>query len=115
MSPRQFLAIGLVALGSLTAASPWLLGFHGEESAALSACGLSALLFAAALAALVEHVFASAGAMTIGAWSLAAPLLFGFAANGPAFIAHVAAGTAAMLVAAMSLDWRSEGPPEMRV
>jgi hypothetical protein len=64
---------------------------------------------------LVEQRFASAGAMTIGAWSLAAPLLFGFAANGPAFIAHVAAGTAAMLVAAMSLDWRSEGPPEMRV
>ena len=115
MSPGHFLAIGLVALGSLTAASPWLLGFHGEESAALSACAVSALLFAAALAGLVEQRLASAGAMTIGAWSLAAPLLFGFAANSSAFVPHVAAGTAAMLLVAMSLDWRSQGPPEFRV
>jgi hypothetical protein len=115
MSPRDFLSVGLVALGSLTAASPWLLGFRGEESAALSACAVAALLLAAALAALVEHRFASVGAMTIGAWSLAAPLLFGFAATGAAFAAHVVAGTAAMLLAAISLDWRSQGPPEIPV
>ena len=115
MSPKDFLAVGLVGVGSLTAASPWLLGFAGEDTAALSVCAIAALLFTAALAGLIEQHFAAAGAMTIGAWSLAAPLLFGFAENSSAFVAHAAAGTAAMLLAAMSLDWRSQGPPEIRV
>lgn len=43
-----------------------------------------------------------------------APILLGFAEAGSAFLAHVAVGSAAMLLAAITADWQSQGPPEIR-
>lgn len=116
MSSKDLLALGLLGLALLTLASPWLLGFSGNELAAVSACAIAALLMAGAVAGLAERsTLAETGALTIGAWSMVAPLLLGFAQDGAAFMAHVASGAAAMLLAATSVDWRSEGPPEIRV
>ncbi|MDP9414901.1 MAG: hypothetical protein M3Q08_12635 [Pseudomonadota bacterium] len=63
MSSRELLSVGLIGLALFMAASPWLLGFSGNEWAASSACGIPAL----------------------------------------------------MMIAAMTADWRSQDPPEIRV
>lgn len=116
MSSRDIMALGLLRLASMTLASPWLLGFSWNERAAISACAIALLLMAGAVAGLLGRpAIAETGALTIGAWSMVAPLLLGFAEEGAAFMAHIAAGASAMLLAAMSADWRSEGPPEIRV
>ncbi len=116
MSSREVLSVGLVGLALFMVASPWLLGFNANEWAAISACGIGALMMIAGIAGLLESGrFAPAGALTLGAWSMVAPILLGFAQAGSAFIAHVAAGAAAMLLAALTADWRSQDPPEIRV
>ncbi len=116
MSSREVLSVGLVGLALFMAASPWLLGFSGNEWAAISACGIAALMMIAGIAGLMESgSFASAGALTLGAWSMVAPILLGFAQAGSAFLAHMAVGAAAMLLAAITADWRSQDPPEIRV
>ena len=116
MSQKDVLALGLFALALSMLGSLWLFGFSGNETAAISACAVAPLMMFCALAALLDRgAFASAGALALGAWSMVAPMLFGFVADPAAFAAHVLAGAAAMLIAAWSVDWRSEGPPEIRV
>ncbi len=116
MSRKDVLSMGLLALGLVMAASPWLVGFSGNDAAALSACGIAALVMLAALAGLAgRDPVAAAGALTIGAWSMTEPILLGLVADAAAFVVHVAGGAAAMLLAATSVDWRPQGPPEMPV
>ena len=116
MSEKDVLALGLFALALSMLGSPWILGFSGNETAAISACAIASLMTVCALAGLLDRgAFASAGALALGAWSMVAPILFGFVADAAAFAAHVLGGAAAMLIAAWSVDWRSEGPPEIRV
>ncbi len=114
MSSRKFRSIGLVGLALPLTASPWLLGFTVHDWAAISACGIAALLMIAAIAGLESGSFASAGALTLGARSMVAPILRGFAQAGSAFLPHMAFGAAAMLLAAVTADWRSLDPPEIR-
>ena len=116
MSQKDVLALELFGLSLLMLGSPWLLGFSGNDAAAISACVIAALMMVCSLGALLDRgAFASAGALALGAWSMVAPILFGFVADAAAFAAHLVAGAAAMLIAAWSVDWRSEGPPEIRV
>ena len=116
MSARGGFVISLMALGLLMVGSPWLLGYSESELAAISACGIGTLLMMLAMAALLgRHALAAGAALTLGAWSLLAPIVFGFAAVLPALTAHLIAGVASMLLAVTSQDWRSQGPPEIRV
>jgi hypothetical protein len=116
MSQKDILPLGLFAVSLSMIGSPWLLGFSGNDSAAISACAIASLMMVCALAALLHRGhFASAGALALGGWSMVAPILFGFVEDAVAFAAHVVAGSAAMLIAVWSVDWRSEGPPEIRV
>ena len=116
MSRREVFTIALLGLALLMVGSPWLLGFSGNDTAAISACGIGGLLMIPALAALLERLeFASASALTIGAWSLMAPIVLGFAQSLAAMTVHIAAGFTAMLIAVASHDVSSPGPPEIRV
>lgn len=115
MSAKEVFTIALLGLALLMVGSPWLLGFSGNETAAISACGIGALLTLPALAALIDRSeLASASSLTIGAWSLMAPIVLGFAQSLPAMTAHIAAGFAAMLIAVAHHDVPSAGPPEIR-
>lgn len=116
MSAREGFILSLMALALLLVGSPWLLGFSEIEVAAISACGLGTLLMIPALAALLEQQeIATGSALTLGAWGLLAPIFLGFASELPALTAHFIAGVASMLLAVTSQDWRSQGPPEIRV
>lgn len=116
MSGREGFIVALMALSLLMIGSPWLLGFSGNELAAISACGIGGLFILPTVAALLERYTIAAGAaLTLGSWSLLAPILLGFAGNFPALTAHLAAGLAAMLLAVTAESWRLPGPPEIRV
>jgi hypothetical protein len=116
MSAREGFVISMMALGLLMVGSPWLLGFSRNELAAISACGIGTLLMVPAVAALLErHEIATGSALTLGAWSLLAPIIVGFASELSALTAHLITGLASMLLAVTSQDWRSQGPPEIRV
>lgn len=116
MSAREGFVISLMALGLLMVGSPWLLGYSENELAAISACGIGTLLMVPAIAALMGREALAAGtALTLGAWSMLAPIVLGFATVLPALTAHLIGGVASMLLAVTSQDWRSQGPPEIRV
>lgn len=116
MSAREGFVISFMALGLLMVGSPWLFRFSENEMAAISACGIGTLLMLPALAALLDRQdIATGSALTLGASSLLAPILLGFAPELPALTAHLIAGLASMMLAVTSEDWRSQGPPEFRV
>jgi len=116
MSSREGFLLSLMAIGLLMVGSPWLLDYSGNELAAISACGIGTLLMVPAMAALLgRQEIATGAALTLGAWSLLAPIVVGFATELPALTVHLIAGTASMLLAVASQDWRSQGPPEIRV
>lgn len=116
MSSREVFTIAMLGLALLLVGSPWLLGFSGNETAAISACGIGGLLMVPTVAALLERLdIASASSLTIGAWSLMAPIVLGFAQILPAMTVHIVAGFAAMLLAIANQNLPSAGPPEIRV
>ena len=116
MSGREFFTTASLGLGLLMVGSPWLLAFSPNETAAISACGIGALLMIPALAALLDRLDVAAGSsLTIGAWSLMAPIVLGFAQSLAAMTVHVVAGFAAMLLAISNHNLPSAGPPEIRV
>jgi hypothetical protein len=116
MSRKEGFVVSMMALGLLLVGSPWLLSFSDDELAAISACGIGTLLMVPAMAALLgRQDIADGAALTLGAWSLLAPLVLGFAPNLPALTAHLITGVASMLLAVAGEDWRSQGPPEIRV
>jgi hypothetical protein len=105
-----------MALSLLMIGSPWLLGFSDNELATISASGIGGLMVIPPVLALIgrQHL-ATGAALTLGAWSLLAPIMLGFAPALPALTVHLIAGFASMLLAVASEDWHSLGPPEIRV
>ena len=112
IQPRNMFVAGLMLVGALLAASPWLLGFGGHSGAVASASIIAALLMLLGLASSREvRDWSISGALTLGAWSMIAPLLLGFGRVDSAFSAHLIAGFAAMALAVWTVDWRTQGPP----
>jgi hypothetical protein len=116
MSGRDAFVLTTLALSLLMIGSPWLLGFDENAVATISASGIGGLLVIPPVLALVgRHHLATGAALTLGAWSLLAPIMLGFASELPALTVHMIAGFASMLLAVTSEDWHSLGPPEIRV
>jgi hypothetical protein len=110
--PRNAFAISLLAFGIIFAASPYVIGFSEEPRAAASALAIGGLmaLIAGAAGLLLKHS-ADEAALTLGAWSLVAPFVIGFADRPEALWGHLAAGVAAMLLGIAAADWRARHPP----
>jgi hypothetical protein len=96
------------------AGAPWLFGFQADTAATASASVIAVLLALLFVAAAVDDFdWASAGALATGAWSMVAPVVFGFHHHQAALWTHVAAGLLAMLIGigAAELDRRRARQP----
>jgi hypothetical protein len=116
LNGREFFVTSLLAMGILMIASPWVLNFSDNGTAAASASGIGALFLATAYPMLWERPeLSSAGALSVGGWSLIVPFLFGFIHESGAFAMHIIVGAAAMVLAVTTETSRPQGPPEIRV
>lgn len=109
--PRGGFSFALLAVGLLLLALPWLLGFADQSEPLASATIIGGLLTLVAIAGFLRHGWTQEGALTLGAWSMVAPFVVGFADRSEPLWAHVAAGAAAILLGVAAADWRSLRPP----
>ena len=90
--------------------SPWLFGFDAEQSAALNAYVVGAIIAVMALMALFAfQTWEELVSGLLGAWLVISPWVLGFSGSSPALLTHVLVGIAAIVLAIWSANEHGAG------
>ena len=91
-------------LGLFLIASPWLLGFSGEQAATWNAALVGVLLGAVALTGVIDlREWEGWASLALGLWAIIAPWVVGFAGAVNAMWTHVGVGLSTASLAAVEL------------
>lgn len=97
-------------LGALLFVSPWLLGFSGEQTAALNAQIFGALIVVLTLAEMFTFkMWEEWISGAVGVWLLFAPFILGFNQMIPAFAIHILVGMLAIIMVVWSATDHDSG------
>ncbi len=108
---KNWLAAGLFATSFGILAASWLADLADQSSAMLSTGAIAALVAVLGLVAMAGRLDRVAGgAMATGAWSLVAPVLFGFT-GAPAFWIHMLSGLLVMSIGILGAELSDRRPP----
>lgn len=109
--PQAGFDIANLVVAACLAASPWIVGFADERTAAWNAWFCAALTALAAIAALVRyHEWEEWAAAVIGVWTALSPWALGYVSQAARWT-HVIAGVLVLAIAAAEVWAARREPP----